>query len=200
MNNLEANSTQEQDDAPTIRLKCFAEVEQNDAEQIETSHSVPLKNGESFSEQLEELLLSLHDPGVTPESVIRRSVESNQRQFARCAIQEQRAGGILTVNRRSYDCRLVEMSIGGFGIIVPGIPKLPIGVDGQLRAPGMNYIVRITRQELRPGCTFVGLRKIEEIVDPEPQLDTSPSIFGYLIAGAAGALIATLMYYYRVGG
>jgi hypothetical protein len=196
MNNLDINPTVDQEVDSTIRLRHFPDVEQDDA-----PVSLPMRNGHSYAEQLEELLLSLHDPDVKPASAIRSSVERNQRQFARCAIQEQRSAGILTVNGRSYDCQLVEMSIGGFGIVVPGIPKLPIGADGRLRAPGMNYIVRITRQEMRPGCTFIGLRQIEEIVDPDPRLyDSNPSVVGYLLAAVAGALIATLMYYYKIGG
>lgn len=202
MKNLDLSHSQDQDFGSTLRLLPFP-----DGESEEMPVSYPLEDSlsgtdpMSQTDPLEELLLSMQGAETAAASVVRRSVETNQRAFARCAILEQRASGILTVKGRSYDCQLVEMSIGGFGIIVPGIPKLPIGEDGKLRAPGLNYIVKITRQEIRPGCTFVGLRQVEEIVDRDPHLpNASPPVVGYVIAAVAGAMIATLMYYCKNGG
>lgn len=195
MNNLESNPVQDQEWSSTIRLKFIPETATED-----NPVSYPIRSARSRTEQLEELLLSFHQPETSVDTVIPRSVEPNNRQFARCPILAQRTSAILTVKGRSYDCQLIELSIGGFGVIVPGLPKLAIGADGKLRAPGLNYVVNITRQEIRQGGTFIGLRQVEEIVDNDLFLPNGYSpVVGYLIAAVAGALIATLMYCYKIG-
>lgn len=198
MNNLECDPAQDQELSSTIRLKCFSEVEDEKTE--EPSVTVPVHDALSRADQLERLLLAFHDPGVSADSAIRRSLETNHRQFARCPLPAKGTSAILTVKGRSYDCQLVELSIGGFGVMVPGLPNLAIGSDGRLRAPGLNYVIRITRQEIRSGGTFIGLRQVQEIVDGDSMLPNAHSpVIGYLIAAVAGALIATLMYYYKIG-
>lgn len=163
----------------------------------EEPSSYPIESVLSRTDELEQLLLSLQESKYPPNAYSRRS---DQRQYSRCAISEERTSGILTLNGRSYDCLLVEMSIGGFGVIVPGVPRLICGSEGRLRAPGLDYIVRMTRQEIRSGGTYIGLRQIEEILDSNPYYPNShPPIVNYLIAAVAGGLIATFMYYFKMG-
>lgn len=198
MNNLECDHSQDQELNSTIRLTCFPDVADKETEEVPVA--VPVRDPLSRADQLEKLLLAFHDPGSSVDSVIRRTLETNHRQFSRCPLPARGTAAILTVKGRSYDCQLVELSIGGFGVIVPGLPNLAIGADGNLRAPGMNYVIKITRQEIRQGGTFIGLRQILEIVDGDPMQPNAHSpVIGYLIAAVAGALIATLMYYYKIG-
>jgi hypothetical protein len=152
-------------------------------------------------EQLHKLSLQLHQPDDDAFSVsaTRPSSESNQRQFTRCSIVEDRASGVLTLNSRSFNCRLVELSIGGFGVVIAGQPSFKSGTVGTLRAPGLHYVVSVTRQEGRPGGAYIGLKQLEEIVDSQHPMDkTSPAV-RYLIAGLSGALIAISAYYFMNG-
>lgn len=195
MNNLEIGQDVESSSSSPLK---FAPEDLSDDMPI----SFPMRKVLSRTEQLEELLLSLHDPEAHARSTVSRgSSESNQRQFARCPIPEEQTSAVLSANGRSYHCQLVELSIGGFGVLIPGSPKLYPGIEGRLRAPGLNYIVGVTRQEARPGGTFVGLRQIEELLGTNPyQPNANPSFVGYLLAGIAGAMVATLMYYFQIGG
>jgi hypothetical protein len=190
MNNSEIDQNQDQQPESTLRVRHFPE----DGEP-EESISYPMESVLSRTQQLEELLLSLNVQKYPTTSFSR---QNEQRQFSRCPMIADGTSAILTLNGRSYDCQLVEMSIGGFGVVIPGLPKLTRGSEGRLRAPGLNYVVSMSRQEIRPGGTYVGLRQIEEILDNPPYIP-HPPIVNYLIAAVAGGLIATLMYYFRVG-
>ena len=152
---------------------------------------------ESRLDQIHQLSLMLHQPDELLEASLpfRTPTETNHRQYSRCPIAEERTTGILTMNGRSFDCRLVEMSIGGFGVVLLGRPALIPGTVGSFLAPGLNYVVSVTRVEGRPGGAYVGLKQIEEVIDSngvlEPQHSTA---LGYVVAGISGALIAFLAF------
>ena len=166
-----------------------------------SSVETPLPSNRSRAEQLHKLSLMLHQPEEDSncEPVTRNSQENNHRQFSRCPIAEERTTGILSLNSRSFNCRLVEMSIGGFGVVVAGNPKVTQGAVGSLRAPGLNYVVSVTRQEGRPGGVYIGLKQLEEIIDARHPTGEASPIVGYLIACFSGVLIATASYYFMYG-
>jgi|GEM_PF-3299379 len=152
------------------------------------------------TERLEELLQLLQETVPPAEDIIRHPSIDNQRQFARCAFSTAQSTGTLTINHRRFDCRLVEMSIGGFGVVVDGFMKMAPGTIGNLRAPGLNYIVSVTRQEPRLDGMFVGLRQLEEVVDARKYgFSRSLPAVNYLMAGLAGALIAVASIYFMNG-
>ena len=123
---------------------------------------------------------------------------SNGRQFARCPIDAQQMPAILNVKRRRFDCRIVEMSIGGFGVILQRDLTLPSGTIGSLQAPGLNYIVNVTHQESRPEGTYIGLKQIEEVLDDQHFPGQPSPMVGYVVSSIAiGAIVAfsyLLMY------
>lgn len=199
MSNLEIENDENRNAVSTIRLHCCSDAERDEPEEPTVSYS--MQDVISRTDHLEELLLSLHEPVSAVKTSRYQSAEANQRKYSRCPIPEEQTSAVLTLNGRSFDCQLVELSIGGFGVVVPGKPRLARGAEGRLRAPGLNYIVGMTRQEDRAGGTFVGLRQIEEILDNDLYYsNTHPPLIGYLIAAVAGAIIATLMYYFKIGG
>jgi hypothetical protein len=91
------------------------------------------------------------------------------------------------------------MSIGGFGVVVEGYPKFAHGAMGNLRAPGLNYIVSVTRQEGRPDGLYVGLKQVREILDHKRQPGEAPPIVSYCIAAFSGAMIAMIAYFMMYG-
>jgi len=158
----------------------------------------------SRMEQLHKISLMLHQPEdpVEVSSVGQAwpaTTENNLRQFARCAISEGQSTCLLTLKGRRYKCRLVEMSIGGFGVEVDGHPKFALGTTGNLRAPGLNYSVSVTRQEERPGGLYVGLKQVCEILDHKRQPGEAPPIVSYCIAAFSGAMIAMIAYFMMYG-
>lgn len=159
--------------------------------------SLPLRKMASRSEQLHELSLMMHEPEAEsgPAIIRLRPSEDNQRQFARCPISQDGTPAILTVKGRQVGCHLVEMSIGGFGVVIAGSPRFECGTECQLQARGLNYIVRISRREERPEGTFFGLQQVEEIIHPRQYLTGQyPQSISLLVAAVAGALIVTLAY------
>ncbi len=154
----------------------------------------------SRMKELHQLSLMLHQPEEdTPPSTDtrHRSTEPNQRQFYRCPLPEEQSVGILNLNGHRFHCRIVELSIGGFGVVLTGKPQFALGSIGSLRTPSLNYVVSITRQEDRDGATFIGLKQLEEVLDSNQRLPGEPSsVWGYLVACVSGALIATVSYYF----
>ena len=145
------------------------------------------------------LLINSPDVEVSTRSLPPYSSSSNQRQYSRCPIPEERTNGVLTLNGKSFNCRLAEMSIGGFGVVIQGKSKFETGVVGQFRAPGLNYVVSVTRHEGRPGGVYVGLKQLREIVNHDHGLGTTSSIVRYGIAGLSGAFVVMIAYYFMNG-
>ena len=159
------------------------------------------QNSQIRSKQIHALSLMLHQPDDSGDEIPwKRPVEPNQRQFARCQIPQERATAKLIMNGRKFACQLVELSIGGFGVVVSGNPTLSLGAIGQLYAPGLNFIVSVSRHEERADGVYVGLKQLEEVLDDHPfGHSTGPTAMGYAIAAVAGALIATLAYFFMRG-
>ena len=161
--------------------------------------SNPFPKVASRTEQLHELSLQLHRPEADPRAneVRWQPTENNQRQYSRCSLSAEGTMAILGVNGRRHHCRVVELSIGGFGVVVQGRVELNSGTVCSLRAPGFNYIVSVTRLQTRSDGLFVGLKQLEEVLDHEQHLPGDPSpTLGYAIAGIAGTLIAVACYFF----
>lgn len=160
----------------------------------------PFPNITERTERLQELLHLLQENVPQTEDIISHSIMANQRQFARCAFSTAQSTGTLSINHRRFNCRVIEMSIGGFGVVVDGFMKMAPGTIGSLRAPGLNFIVSVTRQEPRQDGMFVGLRQLEEVVEPHQYGfgKTLPAI-NYVMAGLAGALVAVASIYFMNG-
>lgn len=94
-------------------------------------------------------------------------MSANQRKYFRCPIEDSQQSVELTVGWRRVKCRLVEMSIGGFGVVAPK----PIRVTGEqaicMKAGGLNNIVRVTHQEPCDDGVFIGLKQVEELLTNE---------------------------------
>lgn len=157
--------------------------------------------GPSRMEQLNKISLMLcrQDDDEGGETRTRFPIENNQRQFARCAVAEDRTTGVLSMNGRSFNCRLVEMSIGGFGVIVEGRTQFTEGATGKLHAPGMSYIVSVTRQEGRPDGVYVGLKQVSEIVDRKQGFRETSPLLSYCIAAFSGGMIVIISYFMMYG-
>ena len=126
---------------------------------------------------------------------ISRHLEPNNRQFSRVPMTSKQNFGTLVVNRRTYQCRLVEISIGGFGILVVDPADFRNGTTGSLRVNGLNYIVSVSRVEKRSEGSFVGLKQIEEVLDHRHGLPGQPrASITWMLAGLSIALIGVLVW------
>lgn len=148
--------------------------------------------------QLHELALALHRPKDSDFSQpgYRKTHDgANRRQFMRCKLTGEQTQGSLFVNGKCFACRLMEMSIGGFGILVAGNPEFAAGTSASLRAPNLSYVVQIARVENREGSCFLGLKQIEEVLDHSQRLPGEPVVEpGYTLAIVSGLLISVLAY------
>ncbi|WP_010582498.1 PilZ domain-containing protein [Schlesneria paludicola] len=162
---------------------------------------VPVQSPKSRSRQLHELSLMLHQPDEPDtEPQLQKPLETNQRQYARCPLPQESVTARLNLNGRKLVCQLVELSIGGFGVVVQGKPNLSAGAIGLLSAPGMNFIVSVSRQEERSDGVYIGLKQIEEVLDDHPFSRAGrASPLGYAIAAFSGAMIATVAYFFMRG-
>lgn len=126
--------------------------------------------------------------------------KSKPRQCSRIPVAEKGAKAEFRVLGCTYPCQIVEISIGGFGILLPRLLSIHPGTLGHFQSPGMNYVVRVTRIEPRENGSFVGLKQIEEIVEKNRfEREKSNPILGYCIAGVAGTLIAAFSHFYMQG-
>ncbi len=97
----------------------------------------------------------------------------NQRQFHRCPLTAAPSAALF-VGRQKIDCWVIEMSIGGFGVLIG--QSLPLTAEplARLKFQGLNYIVRVTRQEMQDEGVIVALEQIEEIVPNTTQIPSTP--------------------------
>ena len=116
-------------------------------------------------------------------------MSENQRQFSRCPVDGDDSSAVLVVNRRPIDCRLVEMSIGGFGVITPRQLRVGRNELACLKARGLEYIVRITHQKRCDDGVFVGLKQVEEVL---PDNSTSPESPGWLTTAVWATALSTV--------
>ena len=88
----------------------------------------------------------------------------NKRQYARCPLPQEKSAGELVLGNRSIPCQVQEVSLSGFGVIVPD--QLPASIDKlvTLKVGDLTYVVRVTRQEVKRAGVLVALEQVEEIV------------------------------------
>ena len=101
----------------------------------------------------------------------------NHRQYFRCPLPTDPSaaeGAVLVVGRRKIQGRLIEMSLTGFGVLVPeSLPacKEPLA---RLKVRGLDYIVRVTRQDLRRDGVLVALQQVEELLPNSTLIPATP--------------------------
>ena len=89
----------------------------------------------------------------------------NQRQFARCPHETVQSEAVLVVGGRKVPCQLIEISLGGFAVVVAEPLSAALADPlASLQFDGLSYIVRVSRQETRRDGVLVGLEQIEEVV------------------------------------
>lgn len=117
----------------------------------------------------------------------------NDRQYHRCPISADHPHAVLLVDRRKLDCRLIEVSLGGFAIVASERIDNIQDPIGRLDAQGLSYIVRISRQEDRGDGVMVALEKVEEL------LPSTVSMSGRCATGfawiAAISIVLAAVYY-----
>ena len=112
----------------------------------------------------------------------------NQRQCTRWPLPTDPSaaeGAVLVVGRQAIQGRLIEMSLTGFGVLVP--ESLPASKEplARLKVRGLDYIVRVTRQDLRRDGVLVALQQVEELLPNSMQIPATP--LGLLLTRAAWA-------------
>ena len=110
------------------------------------------------------------------------------RQYFRCPLptdQSAAEAAVLVVGRRKIHGRLIEMSLTGFGVLVP--ESLPATKEplARLKVRGLDYIVRVTRQDLRRDGVLVALQQVEELLPNSALIPATP--LGLLLTRAAWA-------------
>lgn len=117
----------------------------------------------------------------------------NDRQYHRCPISDDQPPAVLQIDRRKVNCRLTEVSLGGFAVLAPSQLEDIRDPVGQLDVQGLAYIVRVTRQETRRDGVMVALEKVEEI------LPSTVSVAGRFATGfawiAAISIVMAAVYY-----
>jgi len=121
-------------------------------------------------------------------------MSDNNRQFARCPVPDDPMS-VLVVNGREIRCKLTEMSIGGFGIIVTRKLKIPQNSLAVLKTRGLDYIVQITHQKPTDnGAVVVGLKRVEEVVPPNSIYAKSPVWVSKMAWATAAGAVAAAVY------
>ena len=113
----------------------------------------------------------------------------NQRQFSRWPLSDDNSSTVLVVKGRSILCKLVEMSIGGFGVVTGKAVKVGRDDHVHLKTRGLDYIVRVTYQKPGDDGVFVGLEQVEEIL---PDNTVLPESVPWLTTAAWAAALSTV--------
>lgn len=118
----------------------------------------------------------------------------NQRQYARLPLGGKDSTAELIVNRRSISCRLVEMSIGGFGVVAPKETRVETDELACLRTRGSDFIVRITYQEQQSDGLSLGLKQVEEVAPDSAGTTEAPRWMAtaFWMAAAGSVLTAAV--------
>ena len=116
-------------------------------------------------------------------------MSANQRQFTRWQLSDESASAALIVKGRSIACKLVEMSIGGFGVTTA--QPVSVGDTDQLhlKTRGLDYVVCVSYQKPCEGGHFIGLKQIEEIL---PDNTVPPETAPWLTTAAWAAALSTV--------
>jgi len=86
-------------------------------------------------------------------------------------------------------CKLVEMSIGGFGVIARQTVRVGGDDDVHLKTRGLDYVVRVTYQKPSDGGVLIGLKQVEEIL---PDNTVPPETVPWLTTAAWVAALSTV--------
>lgn len=121
--------------------------------------------------------------------------EKTKRQMARVPVPESQTSACLIVNGRTERCQLVEMSLGGFGVMTKRLVNTRSGSIGVLHARGLEYIVEVTRQEPRGDLVLVGLRQVEEVKGDLNRLQPSRTWLTITAWSMALGIVAVAGYY-----
>ena len=116
-------------------------------------------------------------------------MSENQRQFSRCQLSGDDSSTVLVVNGRSIAGKLVEMSIGGFGVIACQTVRVSDKDRVHLKTRGLDYIVRVTYQKPCGEGVFLGLKQVEEIL---PDNTVPPETLPWLTTAAWAAALSTV--------
>ena len=116
-------------------------------------------------------------------------MSENLRQFWRCPLTGDDSSTVLVVNGRSIPGKLVEMSIGGFGVVTRQALKVGDDDHVHLKTRGLDYIVRVTYQKPGDDGVFVGLKQVEEIL---PDNTVPPETTPWLTTVAWAAALSTV--------
>ncbi len=114
---------------------------------------------------------------------------ADHRQYSRCPLSDETSPTVLVVNRRSIACKLVEMSIGGFGVIAGKTVRLGDQDRVHLKTRGLDYIVRVMYQKPCDEGVFLGLEQVAEIL---PDNTVPPDAAPWLTTAAWAAALSTV--------
>ena len=129
--------------------------------------------------------------GCDLSNEVGHAMSINQRQYARLPLPDEDSSAELIVNRQPISCRLVEMSIGGFGVLAPKHTKVAINDLACLRTRGSDFIVRITNQEAQADGVALGLKQVEEVLrNPAVTSFFPPWLTTTFWMAAAGSVLA----------
>jgi len=117
----------------------------------------------------------------------------NDRQYHRCPILDDQSSAVLLIDRKKVNCRLSEVSLGGFAIVAQSSLMDIQDPVGRLNAQGLAYIVRITRQEVRGDEVMVALEKVEEI-PPNAVSFAGRCATGFAWIAAISIVVAAVYY------
>lgn len=115
-------------------------------------------------------------------------MSENQREFTRWPLTGD-SSTVLVVNGRSTPGKLVEMSLGGFGVITHQTVRVGNDDHVHLKTRGLDYIVRVTYQKPGDDGVFVGLKQVEEIL---PDNTAPPESAPWLTTAAWAAALSTV--------
>lgn len=122
----------------------------------------------------------------------------NHRQYSRCPLPSDQLKAELILGRLQIPCRMTEISVGGFAVIVGEPLPFPALSDRlcRLKFEGLEYIVRVAREECRDDGVVVALEQIEEIVPDNPGERTTVGgrILTWTAWAAAVGLVAVALY------
>lgn len=97
-----------------------------------------------------------------------------QRKYYRRQFSENPPSAVLLLERRKVECWLVEMSLGGFAVLVAKELTTAMHSLARLKVQGLEYIVRLTRQESLGDCYLIGMVQIEEVRPSPVEIPATP--------------------------
>lgn len=122
-------------------------------------------------------------------------MSANQRQFSRWPLSDDNSSTVLVVKGRSILCKLVEMSIGGFGVIARQAVRVGDKDQVHLKTRGLDYIVRVTYQKPCDEGVLIGLRQIEELLPDNTFLPETAPWLTTAAWAAALSIVAAAVYF-----